>query len=134
MRAVRQDEWGSPDGMRPVEIAAPVGVFAEVVDCTTADVAATVRCLRPGGILVDAQSAWTRGMRERAAEPGVRASGFLVEPGHVGLAALADLVREGALSVHVGSGLPLSQAVEAPRFVESGRTVGKIVLTAGGAA
>ncbi|NBH03906.1 NADP-dependent oxidoreductase [Amycolatopsis sp. SID8362] len=125
----------------------------EVVDYTTTDVAAAVRdtdvvlqmfggdaaldalrCLRPGGILVNAQSAWTPGMRERAAELGVRASGFLVEPDHVGLAALADLAREGALKVHVGRELPLSQAVEAHRIVASGRTVGKVVLTVGGPA
>ncbi|RSD09153.1 NADP-dependent oxidoreductase [Amycolatopsis eburnea] len=125
----------------------------EVVDYTTTDVAAAVRdadvvlqmfggdaaldalrCLRPGGILVNAQSAWTPGMHERAAELGVRASGFLVEPDHVGLAALADLAREGALEVHVGRELPLSQAVEAHRLVSSGRTVGKVVLTVGGPA
>jgi NAD(P)-dependent dehydrogenase (short-subunit alcohol dehydrogenase family) len=31
-----------------------------------------LECLRPGGILVSGQAAWTPGLRERAAELGVR--------------------------------------------------------------
>jgi NADPH:quinone reductase-like Zn-dependent oxidoreductase len=122
----------------------------EVVDYATADVAETVRdvdvviqmfggdaalsalrCLRPGGILVNAQSAWTPGMAKRAAELGVRASGFLVEPDHAGLSALGELVRKGAVKVHIDTELPLAQAVEAHRLIAGGRTTGKIVLTVG---
>jgi NADPH:quinone reductase-like Zn-dependent oxidoreductase len=122
----------------------------EVVDYTTTDLAEAVRgvdvviqmfggdaalnalrCLRPGGILVNAQSAWTPGMADRAADLGVRASGFLVEPDHAGLAALGELVAKGEVKVHVDTELPLSQAVEAHRRIADGRTTGKIVLTVG---
>ncbi|RBO93807.1 NADP-dependent oxidoreductase [Nocardia puris] len=123
----------------------------EVVDYTTTDVATAVgdidaviqmfggdgalgalRCLRPGGIMVNAQSAWTPGMTARAAELGVRAAGFLVEPDHAGLAALARLVDEDRLSVHIDSELPLARAAEANQLVGRGHTTGKIVLTVAG--
>ncbi|GAB2747122.1 NADP-dependent oxidoreductase [Amycolatopsis magusensis] len=122
----------------------------EAIDYTTTDLAGTVtdidvaiqmfggeaglralETLRPGGILVSGQAAWTPGMDRRAAELGVRASDFLVEPDHTGLVALADLVRKGRLKVHVEAELPLAEAVEAHRLVETGRTTGKIVLTVG---
>ncbi|MEU6563431.1 NADP-dependent oxidoreductase [Nocardia nova] len=122
----------------------------EVVDYTTTDVTTAIRdvdvviqmfggetalgalqCLRPGAIMVNAQSAWTPGMGSRAAELGVRASGFLVEPDHAGLAALARLVDEGRLTVHIDSELPLALASEAGQQVGLGRTTGKVVLTVG---
>ncbi|WP_327151400.1 NADP-dependent oxidoreductase [Nocardia sp. NBC_01329] len=120
----------------------------EVVDYTTTDIAAVVgdvdvviqmfggdgavgalRCLRRGGIMVNAQSAWTPGMAARAAELGVRASGFLVEPDYAGLAALAQLVDEGRLAVHIERELPLARAAEANQLVGRGHTTGKVVLT-----
>ncbi|MEV0292438.1 NADP-dependent oxidoreductase [Nocardia sp. NPDC050710] len=120
----------------------------EVIDYTTTDVPATVRdvdiviqmfggepalrameTLRPGGLLVNAQAGWTPGMYKRAAELGVRASGFLVEPDHTGLEALADLVADKKLRVHVDTVLPLEEAAEAHRIIAAGRTTGKVVLT-----
>ncbi|WP_280379267.1 NADP-dependent oxidoreductase [Nocardia wallacei] len=120
----------------------------EVVDYTATDITAAIRdadiviqmfggesalraleCLRPGGILVNAQGAWSPGMARRAAELGVRATEYLVEPDHAGLEALATLVRDAALRVHVDRELPLEQAVAANQLVGKGRTIGKLVLT-----
>ncbi|WP_433733638.1 NADP-dependent oxidoreductase [Nocardia sp. CA-129566] len=120
----------------------------ETIDYTTTDIAATVRdvdiviqmyggdpalrmleTLRPGGILVNGQAAWTPGMDERAAELGVRASTFLVEPDRADLESLTDLVEKNQLRPHVETVLPLEQAAEAHRLIEQGRTTGKIVLT-----
>ncbi|MFE9320323.1 NADP-dependent oxidoreductase [Nocardia sp. NPDC052278] len=120
----------------------------ETIDYTTTDVATSVRdvdiviqmhggepalrmleTLRPGGILVNAQAAWTPGMAKRASELGVRASGYLVEPDRADLEALTDLIEKGQLRPHVESVLPLEQAAEAHRLIEQGRTTGKIVLT-----
>ncbi|MGW4380417.1 NADP-dependent oxidoreductase [Kitasatospora sp. NPDC004531] len=119
----------------------------EAVDRTVTDVPTAVRdvdvvvqmfggrsglraleCLRPGGILVSGQAAWTPGLHERAAELGVRAAGYLVDPDGAGLDALADLVRNGRLKVHVDRRFPLARAAEAHRVVAEGRTVGKVVL------
>ncbi|MFJ1456303.1 NADP-dependent oxidoreductase [Nocardia sp. N2S4-5] len=122
----------------------------EVIDYTTTDITTVVRdadiviqmfggeaalraleCLRPGGILVNAQGAWSPGMSRRAAELGVRATAYLVEPDHTGLEALATLVRDSALRVHVDKELPLQHAAAANQLVGKGRTIGKLVLTIG---
>ncbi|RSN04274.1 hypothetical protein DMB42_31895 [Nonomuraea sp. WAC 01424] len=122
----------------------------EVIDHTTAEVSAAARdmdvvvqmfggeaglkaleCLRPGGVLVSAQAAWTPGLRERAGELGVRAEAYLVDPDGAGLAALAGLVAEGRLTVHVDAVFPLAEAVEAHELLGSGRTKGKVVLAVG---
>ncbi len=51
-----------------------------------------------------------------------------VRPDSAGLAALGDLADAGKLTVHVDTVLPLSQAAEAFRRSQEGRTRGKIVL------
>jgi NADPH:quinone reductase-like Zn-dependent oxidoreductase len=120
----------------------------EVVDYTAVDVAEAVRdvdvviqmfggdhalralsCLRPGGIMVNAQGAWTEGMGDRAAELGVRATWFLVEPDAEGLGALARLVAEGRLAVHVSARFPLADAAAAHGLLAEGHVTGKVVLT-----
>ncbi|MFQ6330581.1 zinc-binding dehydrogenase [Nocardia sp. CWNU-33] len=71
----------------------------------------------------------TPGMHERAAELGVRASAFLVEPDRANLESLADLVAKGQLTAHIDTLLPLEQAADAHRLIAQGKTTGKIVLT-----
>lgn len=119
----------------------------ETVDYTTTDVSSAVRdvdvviqmfggesglkaleCLRPGGVLVSGQAAWTPGLHERAAELSVRARGYLVDPDAAGLEALTDLVRKGLLTVHIDKEFPLAQAARAHRMLAQGRTTGKVVL------
>ncbi|MFI2236369.1 NADP-dependent oxidoreductase [Streptomyces chrestomyceticus] len=51
-----------------------------------------------------------------------------VRPDSAGLAALGDLTDAGKVTVHVDTVLPLSQAAEAFRRSQEGRTRGKIVL------
>jgi NADPH:quinone reductase-like Zn-dependent oxidoreductase len=87
-----------------------------------------LECLRPGGILVSGQGAWTPGMSERAAELGVRAATFLVDPDGAGLRALARMVGDGRLKVHIQQEFPLAQAAAAHLVVETGHTIGKLVL------
>ncbi|MGP3937769.1 NADP-dependent oxidoreductase [Nonomuraea sp. KM88] len=120
----------------------------EAIDYTATDVAAAVRevdvvlqmfggehalraleCLRPGGIMVNAQGAWTPKMHERADELAVRATSFLVEPDPFGLERLADLYRQGRLVVHISEEFPLAEAAAAHELVAKGRTSGKVVLT-----
>ncbi|SEG97676.1 NADPH:quinone reductase [Nonomuraea solani] len=88
-----------------------------------------LECLRPGGVLVSGQGAWTPGLHERAAELGVRAATYLVDPDGAGLEALAGLVADGRLKVHVDAVFPLAEAARAHDLVAGGRTTGKVVLT-----
>ena len=87
-----------------------------------------LHALRPGGLLVSAQAAWTPGLLDEARRIGVRASWFLVEPDGDGLAAIAALVADGRLAPHVGRVFPLAAASEAQALIAEGRTQGKIVL------
>jgi NADPH:quinone reductase-like Zn-dependent oxidoreductase len=60
----------------------------------------------------------------------VRVTGILVEPDRTGIEAIAALVEDGALRVHVAETFPLEQAARAHELGESGRTGGgKLVLT-----
>lgn len=67
-------------------------------------------------------------MNERAAELGVRAVSYLVEPDAAGLEMLADLFQKGRLQVHIDRELPLAQAADAHHLIAKGHTTGKIVL------
>ena len=101
-----------------------------VVDTTGANGAASLRALRPGGILVTVPSA-TEGMDElkrRAAEQSQRVTGILVEPDSLGLAALCHLVEDGQLQVNVTSVFDLDEVAAAHRFAEGSHGGGKIVL------
>jgi NADPH:quinone reductase-like Zn-dependent oxidoreductase len=119
----------------------------EIIDYTTTDVVATVEpvdtvvelvggdvciamldALRPGGLLISAQAAWTPELTALAAARNVRATWYLVEPDPEGLASIAELVDAGDLRVHVGAVLPLSEARTAHRHLQDRTVTGKIVL------
>jgi NADPH:quinone reductase-like Zn-dependent oxidoreductase len=57
------------------------------------------------------------------------ATGFLVEPDHLGLESLAALAEEGRLRVVVDETFPLERAAEAHEYLQSGKPQGKVVLT-----
>jgi len=84
--------------------------------------------LRAGGRLVSLASPADDALRPRAAALGVHAGFMLVEPDHAALTAIAGLVAAGRLRPRIETVLPLSQAAEAHRLGETGRTTGKIVL------
>ncbi|WP_062434244.1 NADP-dependent oxidoreductase [Herbidospora daliensis] len=89
----------------------------------------SLRVLRPGGLLVAVPSGVSPELLKRAAEHGVRATPFLVEPDAPALARIADLIDQGTLTVEVEDVLPLDQAAEAHRRGERGHTRGKRVLS-----
>lgn len=87
-----------------------------------------LECLRPGGVLVSAQAAWTPGLFDRAKALNVRAYDYLVEPDAAGLQSIAELVASGQLRVHLAAQYPFSEAAQALKVIGEGRTSGKIVL------
>ena len=84
--------------------------------------------LRAGGRLVSLASPADDALRPQAAALGVHAGFMLVEPDHATLTAIASLVAAGRLRPTIETVLPLSQAAEAHRLGETGRTTGKIIL------
>jgi NADPH:quinone reductase-like Zn-dependent oxidoreductase len=121
----------------------------EAIDYTTEDVAERIRevdvvldpfgdesgrqalpTLRDGGILVTLAGAAFTSLHELAGGR-VQVRSILVEPDRAGLEAIAGLVEEGRLRPHVSRTFPLAKAAAAHELGETGRTQGKLVLTAG---
>jgi NADPH:quinone reductase-like Zn-dependent oxidoreductase len=59
---------------------------------------------------------------------GVRFAGIIVEPDHVGLEALAGLVDDGRLAVHLERTFAFGDIAEAHRLVEAGHLTGKVAV------
>jgi NADPH:quinone reductase-like Zn-dependent oxidoreductase len=66
---------------------------------------------------------------ELAKQYGIRSAQVLVHPSRANLEHFADLVAAGQLKSHVSQTFALEQVIQAHRAQETGRTVGKIVLT-----
>jgi NADPH:quinone reductase-like Zn-dependent oxidoreductase len=103
-----------------------IDVVLETVGGDYAD--RSLKTLRPGGLLVTIVERTNAALASKTREAGFRFAGVSVEPDHQGLEALARLVDEGKLKVHVERTFPLEKAGEAHAFLES-RPKGKIVLT-----
>lgn len=120
----------------------------EVIDYRTTDVAEAVRevdvvldsidddnsirslrTLRQGGVLVTLRPMGTGNLAAAADELGVRAIRMLVEDDHAGMVALAELVESGALRPTIAGVFPLAAAAKAHALGDTGRTVGKLVVT-----
>jgi NADPH2:quinone reductase len=82
--------------------------------------------LKPGGILV---SIVGEPDADKAAERGVRAKWFFVEPNGEQLAFLAREVDRGRLRAHVSKMRPLAEAAGAHEESQAGHVRGKLVLT-----
>jgi NADPH:quinone reductase-like Zn-dependent oxidoreductase len=84
--------------------------------------------LRSAGTLVTAIDRMNADLKAQAAAAGIRFVGVAVEPDHVGLDALTELVETGRLLPHVEHLLPLTDIAKAHDLIESGHTRGKIVV------
>jgi NADPH:quinone reductase-like Zn-dependent oxidoreductase len=89
----------------------------------------SLQVLREGGVLVEVPSGVDESVLAAAEEQSKRATGFLVEPDHLGLESLAALADEGRLRVVVDETFPLERAAEAHEYLQSGKARGKVVLT-----
>jgi NADPH:quinone reductase-like Zn-dependent oxidoreductase len=82
--------------------------------------------LREGGTLVTLPSP---DEVPAGSDRDIRTGFTLVEPDSTGMRALAGLVEEGRLRPVVATVLPLERAADAHRLGETGRTLGKVVLS-----
>lgn len=89
----------------------------------------TLRTVRPGGTLVVVAGPVAPDVAAAAEATDVRLAKVLVEPDHLGLARLTELMNSEELRVIVSNVFPMADAASAHRAIERGHTVGKIVLT-----
>ncbi|MBF6165965.1 NADP-dependent oxidoreductase [Streptomyces gardneri] len=89
----------------------------------------SLRTLRPGGLLVTLRALGPADLAAEADALGVRAVRMLVEHDHAGMRALAGLAESGALRPTLAGSFPLADAAKAHALGDTGRTVGKLVLT-----
>jgi NADPH:quinone reductase-like Zn-dependent oxidoreductase len=108
------------------DYASDLDVVFDLIDGETRE--RSWKLLRKGGVLV---STLTEPSQERANEYGVRALRYTVEADGKELAEIADLVAAGKVKPHIQATHPLADASDALALVESGHTVGKVVLTVG---
>lgn len=129
LRSLGADELVDYTAVRFEDAIDDVDVVLDLVgDGQDATSTRSLRTLRPGGTIVAVPSGVSAELLEAARSQGLRALPYLVEPDGDGLARIAALIDKGAVNVEVEDVLPLSEAAEAHRRGEQGRTRGKLVL------
>ncbi|MFI9404535.1 NADP-dependent oxidoreductase [Nocardia sp. NPDC052316] len=89
----------------------------------------SLHTLRQGGLLITLRAAGAADLAAAARELGVRAIRMLVEHDRAGMLALAGLAESGALRPTIAGTFPLTEAAKAHAMGDTGRTVGKLVVT-----
>ncbi|MEU5110802.1 NADP-dependent oxidoreductase [Streptomyces longwoodensis] len=89
---------------------------------------ASLRVLRPGGIVVSILPVGSPEFFTEAERLGVRAVRMLVDADRAGMRTIAGLVEAGELRPTIAGTFPLADAAEAHRMGDTGRTTGKLVL------
>ncbi|MBB6345915.1 NADP-dependent oxidoreductase [Nonomuraea muscovyensis] len=102
---------------------------ADVVFDSNAQGAGSLAVLKPGGVLVSIMEHGDAELAARVEAAGRRFAGVSVEPDHVALEAIAELVDAGAIHPHVQETFPLEEAGKAHEVLEAGQVRGKLVLT-----
>jgi NADPH:quinone reductase-like Zn-dependent oxidoreductase len=109
------------DAVRDVDVVMDL-VGGETGQCS-------LPAVRDGGLIITLPASSDVDPLREAAGERIRVTGILVEPDGSALEAIARLIDEGALRVHVAETLPLAAAAHAHELSETGRTQGKLVLT-----
>ena len=84
--------------------------------------------LNAGGLVIAVPDGASEELQKEAADRGLRAASFLVEPDGHALGRLSRMLGDGHLHTRIERSYPLADAAEAHRRIESGRTQGKLVL------
>ncbi|WP_331723129.1 NADP-dependent oxidoreductase [Nocardia sp. NBC_00511] len=115
---------------RTTDFAETVRDIDVVLDSLTPENAIrSLQTLRPGGLVITLRGFGAERLREQASRVDARAEILLVEADHAGMLALAESAESGALRPTIAGIYPLAEAAKAHALGESGRTVGKLVLT-----
>ncbi|MGN0101137.1 MAG: NADP-dependent oxidoreductase [Dietzia sp.] len=126
LREIGVDE---PIDYREVDIAEAVSDVDAVLDTIGGTTSlASLRTLKPGGVVVSILPVGSDDFYREAEQLGVRAIRTLVDSSRHDLVSITELVEKGQLRATIADVFPLEQAAEAHRRGETGRTTGKMVL------
>ncbi|WP_199272952.1 NADP-dependent oxidoreductase [Streptomyces broussonetiae] len=114
---------------RTTEVTETVRDVDVVLDTIGGDTSvASLKVLRPGGVVVSILPGGAAGFHEEAERLGVRAVQMLVDADRAGMEAIAELAESGKLKATIAGTFPLADAAKAHALGETGRTTGKLVL------
>jgi NADPH:quinone reductase-like Zn-dependent oxidoreductase len=88
----------------------------------------SIPLVKRGGTLISIPTGISPSAKAQAEESGINAYFFLVESNGEDMKAIADLLTKGILKPHVSGVFPFEKLGEAHLAVETGRTVGKVVV------
>lgn len=89
----------------------------------------SLKVLKKGGRIITIPSGATQNPEEQAAERGVNGKFILVQPSKKDTLQLAELLKEEKIKPHIFATYSLEKVKDAHKQMETGHTVGKIVLT-----
>jgi len=85
--------------------------------------------VKPGGTLISIPTGLHESANEKAKIKEVHSFFAMVQSNGNDMTAIAELIQQGVLKPHVSQSFPFADLAEAHKQVESGRTVGKVVVT-----
>lgn len=88
----------------------------------------SLQAVKAGGTVISIPSGISEELQEQAKAKQVRALFFLVSSNGDDMAVLADWLKQGIVKAHVATTFPFAEMAKAHQQVESGRTVGKVVV------
>ncbi|MCF0048947.1 NADP-dependent oxidoreductase [Dyadobacter sp. LJ53] len=84
--------------------------------------------IKPGGTLISIPTGLNEAVTEKAKLQGVNGYFILVQSDGADMQQIADLLKKGSIRSHVSAVFPFEQMTTAHSQVESGHTVGKVVV------
>ncbi|MEV5879043.1 NADP-dependent oxidoreductase [Streptomyces sp. NPDC052101] len=126
LREIGVDE---PIDYRTTDVTEAVRDVDVVLDTLGGDTSvASLKVLRPGGVVVSILPVGSREFHDEAERLGVRAVRMLVDADRTGMEAIAELAESGRLKATIAGTFPLADAAKAHEAGDTGRTTGKLVL------
>ncbi|SHG46825.1 NADP-dependent oxidoreductase [Pedobacter caeni] len=89
----------------------------------------SLEIMNPGGTLISIPSGLNNGVEEKAKAKGVYGYATFVQSSGEDMKTIAGLLENGSLKSHISESYTFDQMAAAHQQIESGRTVGKIVVT-----
>ena len=101
-----------------------------VLDCLGVDnILKSLDVIKKDGQLISIVSQMTDEIREKAGHKNIRNANYLVQSNGNDMNTLAGWLESGLLKSHISKTFTFEQIADAHKQIESGRTVGKIVVT-----